>query len=100
MAKIIFWCSAKSFIQSIIIQRLNMIKREVSYNSLTQLQVELLLEKLLLIFSDRAMTKLIIKHAGTIRILPNAKHAETNDRVNRMIAVAEKFNMEFETIEQ
>lgn len=60
MEKIIFWRYASSFIQSLITQRINMIRREISFNSLTLLRVELLLEKLLRIMSDRAMARFII----------------------------------------
>lgn len=89
MTKINFWCNASSFIQALIKQRMNMIKRNVSFNSLTQLQVELLLEKLLRIISDRAMAQFIKTNAGVIRLLPNAKHIETNTKVSRMINAAE-----------
>lgn len=89
MKKIIFWRYASSFIQSLITQRINMIRREISFNSLTLLRVELLLEKLLRIMSDRAMARFIIENAGIIRLLPNARHKETNARVNRMIEYAE-----------
>lgn len=89
MKKIIFWCYASSFIKSLITQRINMIRREISFNSLTLLEVELLLEKLLRIMSDHAMANFIISNSGTIRLLPNARYKETNAKINRMIEAAE-----------
>lgn len=89
MEKIIFWCYASGFIKKLIKQRMNMIKHEISFNSLTQIRVELLFEKLLRIMSDRAMANFIISNSGTIRLLPNSRHKETNAKVNRMIEAAE-----------
>jgi len=89
MTKIIFWCYASGFIKTLIKQRMNMIKHNISLNSLTQLEVELLLEKLLRIMSDHSMATFIKINSGTIRLLPNARHKETNAKVPLMIEAAE-----------
>ncbi|HNW91202.1 MAG TPA: hypothetical protein PKN48_16200 [Bacteroidales bacterium] len=84
-----FFSTQKSFISSLIRQRKNLLRWNKSYNGIKPYQVEVLEEQISRVSSDNSMARFIMKYASEIRLLPPGPHAETNKKVNQLIADAE-----------